>query len=65
MTASRSTNAITHAPIEHSNLVRCERAGEESCALTPLDTSPPLVIGRRGLTDFLGDLCVATDDLNS
>jgi hypothetical protein len=45
--------------------VRCERAGEESCALTPLDTSPPLVIGRRGLTDFLGDLCVATDDLNS
>jgi hypothetical protein len=32
-------------------------------ALAPLNS--PLVIGQRGLTDLLGDLAVATDDLSS
>jgi hypothetical protein len=34
-----------------------------SLGLEPLDT--PLVIGQRGLTELLGDLAVATDDLSS
>jgi hypothetical protein len=63
--ASRSTSAIVHARTGQPDPVRFERLGEESCALTPLATEPPRIIGRRGLTDFLGDLCVATDDLNS
>jgi hypothetical protein len=50
--------------MEHLDFAPHEPADEKSCALTPLDTAP-LVIGRRGFTDFLGDLCVATDDLNS
>jgi len=32
-------------------------------ALAPLDA--PLVVGQRGLAELLGDLAIATDDLNS
>jgi hypothetical protein len=64
VTASRSNDDGTHARNEYPDVVPNERIDEKSCALAPLDTAP-LVIGRRGFADFLGDLCIATDDLNS
>jgi hypothetical protein len=62
--ASRTNGATSCVRIASAGSTPRELDREECSLLEPLDDEP-LVIGRRGLADLLGDLAVATDDLSS
>jgi hypothetical protein len=51
------------APERGTTSAPVDSPGDVMLALVPLDA--PLVIGHRGLAEFLADLAVATDDLSS
>lgn len=56
----RARDAMSRDANDSSSVVSSDNV---LLALAPLDS--PLVIGQRGLSDLLGDLAVATDDLSS